>query len=157
MWLVYLYRCCKKCYVLCLGIQRNLLVSFKYAAYGTVINICTAKRRYWQNHIDYILAINAPSLLCEEPSAATVVFGLQYTISPLNSSWVLPIILCWFHCIHFEMWNIYYWKINAENIVVTKVDWQTITMKQKYFTCVWTNTTQHAILCSWDSSIHFSI
>ena len=44
----------------------------------------------------------------------------EYSSSPLNTSNVVPIILRLFSFIHFVMWNIYYWKINADNAVVTK-------------------------------------
>ena len=42
--------------------------------YDVVINLCTAESGYWQNYIDYILTINASLLLCEESSAATVLY-----------------------------------------------------------------------------------
>ena len=52
------------------------------------------------SHFDYILAINASLLLCEEPSADTILSAVKYSISPLNSSNVFPIIVCCFYCVH---------------------------------------------------------
>ena len=48
---------------------------------------------YWRNHVNYILALNALLLLCEEPTAATMVFGVKYAIYHSNSSFLLFIIL----------------------------------------------------------------
>ena len=84
-------------------------------------NPCTAEPWYWQNHVNYILVRNASLLLCEELSVATILSVVKYSISPLNSSNVLPVVLCWFHYVHFEIWNIYCWKINAKNIATEKV------------------------------------
>ena len=59
-----------------------------------VINSCTAEPRYWQNHVNYIFAINALLLLCKEPSATTLVFDVKCPISPLRSALYFFIILC---------------------------------------------------------------
>ena len=69
----------------------------KYAGdqgeYGTLINPY-AEPREGQNHVDYMLTINASLLLHEEPSAATISSDVNYYISPLNSGIVHSIILC---------------------------------------------------------------
>ena len=64
---------------------------------------------------DYIFTINPSLLLREEPSAATLLSEGMYSLFHLNSSNVLPIILCWFYCIHFEMWNFFVEK-STQNI-----------------------------------------
>ena len=66
---------------LCGLIQGHFLVQSKYAEFG-MIKSCTAERGYWQNHVNYILAINVSLHICKEPSAATIVFGVKYAISP---------------------------------------------------------------------------
>ena len=118
-WLVYFYRFCELliCYM---GIQGDFLVQSKYAEYGILSNPYTADPGYWQNHVDYIVNIKAYFLFCEKLSATTILFDIKYFTSPLNSSNVLPIILCWFYRIHFEMWNIYSPKINTDSTVITK-------------------------------------
>ena len=80
-----------------------------------MVDSCTAKPGYWQNHVKYILVINASSVLGERPSAATIEFNVRYHISPLNSNHVLCIISCQCYCIHFEMCNIFCWKIKVDN------------------------------------------
>ena len=97
------------------------LVWYKYAEYGIAINPCSTEPRYWQNHVDYILALNASLLLCKEPSAVTILFDVKYSISALNYSNFLTIILCWFYYVHIEMRNIHCQKINADNIVITRI------------------------------------
>ena len=39
-------------------------------------------RKHWQNHVDYYLALNVSMLLCEDPSAATILSDVKYSISP---------------------------------------------------------------------------
>ena len=119
MGLVYFYRFCEWLNALVLGIQWNFLVASKYAEYGNVIDLFTAEPGCRKNHVDYIFTTKA-SLLCDEPSAATILSDLKYSISTLNCNTVLPMILCCFYCIHFEIWYIYCWEINADNTAVTK-------------------------------------
>ena len=45
--------------------------------------------------------------LHEEASRARVVSDVKYSISPLISRKVLPIIFCWFYGVRFEMWHIW--------------------------------------------------
>ena len=97
-----------------------VLVESKHAEYGIAINPRTAESRYWQKHVDYILAISASLLLCERPSAASILSNVKYTSFPLNCSNLLPIILRWLYCVHFKMWHIKCRKFNANNVEVTK-------------------------------------
>ena len=71
-------------------------------------------------HMLLATALNASLLICKQPSAAKISSGVKYSRSTLNSSNVRPMVLCWFYCVHFQMLNIYCWKINADNIVVTE-------------------------------------
>ena len=96
-----------------------------------------AKSRYWQNHVDYILAINASLILCEEPSTATIVSHVKFSRPPLKSRNVLPIFYVDFtYCAHFEMWNIYCRKINADDISVTKVIYKFNYEIKMFYMCV---------------------
>ena len=97
--------------------------SIQICRIGIVIN--------WQNHYNYMLAINASLLHCEEPSAATIVFDVKYAISPLNSGLVLFIISCCLYSIQIETCNIYFWKIDANYL-------QALIMKYECFTCLFT-------------------
>ena len=87
--------------------------------------------------------------------AATILSHIKQSVSPLNSSSVLPIISFWFYRIYFKMWNIHCWKINADNTVVTKeliykhTLWSTIVLD------VCRPTLQHVSLLNSDTSIHF--
>ena len=67
-------------------------------------------------HVNYILTANASLQILL--GAISTHNDIWYATSPLNSSNVLPIILCWLYCVHFQMWRIYCWKINADNKVV---------------------------------------
>ena len=82
-------------------------------------NPCTAEPGYWQTHVDYISTINVSILLCEEPSAAAILFDVNYFIYPLNSSNVLPIVLGLFNVYTLKYETIII-KINADNTVVIK-------------------------------------
>ena len=103
---------------LCRVIRFHFLVWYKYADFGIVIKSCTAEPGYWQNHVNYILVINASFFLCEGPSRATLIFEVKCAISPFNFGLVLVILLC---CIYFETCNINCWKINANDIEMTEL------------------------------------
>ena len=92
----------------------NFLVQSKYAGYGIVINPCTTDRRYWQNHVDYILTINA-SLPLQKPSEATILSDMKYSISALNSGNGLPIIY-----IDFTVYTLKYETFIVEKSMQTK-------------------------------------
>ena len=128
---IYFYRFCE-------------LLFFLYWEFSGLIQIC----RIWhfcttefgcrQINVDYILTKNDSLLLCEEPSSAKLLSDVKYFISSVNSGNVLPVILCWFYCVHFEMWDIYCRKNQSS---YKRVNLQILTMKWNCFTCVSTNTT----------------
>ena len=99
------------------------------------------------------LAISASLFLCEEPSAATIVFDVKYAISPVSSNLVLSIILFWFYCILFE---------TCKFFVVNKCRWYSnnkivdlqalAAMKCECSPCLLTYITTW-IWHSWDTSI----
>ena len=101
-------------------------------------------------------AIKASLLFCEEPSAATIILDVKCGTSLLNASLVRLIILCWFCCMYFETFSIYFRKINAEDIVVAKylINKPLQTTKHQRFTCLSTyNTTIN--MYSWYTSMIF--
>ena len=100
---------------LCKVMWENFLAQSKYAEFSIGMNSCTAQPGYWQNHVSYILSINAPLLLCDDSSVATIVLDAKYVISPFNSSFDFFMILCWFYPIHIGKCNIYC-KKSMQNI-----------------------------------------
>ena len=65
-------------------IRGKCLVYSKYAGF-IVINPCTAEPGYRQNHVNFILALNASLLLCVEPCSVTIVFDVKYAIPDSRS------------------------------------------------------------------------
>ena len=114
--------------------DRALLAGYpRYAVYGIVINPSTAEPGYWQNHVDYILTKYASLLLCQEPSAATILSHVNYSGYPFSSNDVHPTILCWFYYIHSEVRHLLSKKFNAEHTVVTKDRFNLQTFIIKWF------------------------
>ena len=77
-----------------------------FVGWYMAIKPCTAEPGYWQNNINWIFAANASLVLCEEPSAATIMSDVKYTIASLNSNNVFVynvvlILLC-------TVWNVQY-------------------------------------------------
>ena len=106
----------------CKVLPGKLLLWSKYAEFDIlVINSCTMEHVNWQNHVNYILAINAVLVLCDEPPSATIVFDVKCSISVLSFNLVLLKNFCWFYHIHFETCKIYHRKIKADNIAATKL------------------------------------
>ena len=69
---------------LCVILQLLNAFAGWYAEFGIAISSCVAESGSWQNHLNYILAINASLLLCEKPFEATIVFDVKCNTSLLN-------------------------------------------------------------------------
>ena len=102
---------------ICRVIRGNFLVTSKSADLPLCVTLAMPSPD--NGRIAFILAINASSLLCEEPSVGTIVFDVvKYAIYTSYFSFVLLIALSWFYCIHFETCTIYCRKIMTDDIVV---------------------------------------
>ena len=121
--------------------------------YGIVINPCSTEPGYWQNHVDFILALNASLLLCEKPSTATKLFDVKYSVSPLNFRNVLSTIFCWLYSVHFEMSIICCRKINADNTVFTSE----LIHRHQLWNKIILHVCRPMTTCSRNMSIHFSM
>ena len=108
-------------------------------------------RMMWTTFWQYFASL----LRCEESSAATILSDVKHSISSLNSGNVLPIIVCWFYLILFEIWDIYCRKINADHSVVTKELIYKHSLWNKIVLHVCRSTLQNARLYSSDTSIIF--
>ena len=64
------------------------------------IHVCRIRQ---SDHVGRILTINTPLSLHQEPSTATMLSDVKYSIYHLNYGNVLSIIACRFYCVHFEM------------------------------------------------------
>ena len=115
------------------------------------------RTQHWQNHVKYILATSASLQLCYERWTTKMFFDVNNPIPRSNPSIVLPITLCYFHCVHFDTCTIYYRKSDVYIIVFTKQ----LCFKTKLCNTdavhVCRPTLQHMILQSWVKSIYFSM
>ena len=98
-----------------------------------------AELRYWKNHVDYIFE-----------NASLLLYYIAFKFSHRFFNYLL-----FFYYIHFKMWNIYCWKTNAENIIVTIQSIYKHRLSNTNVLHVCRPTLQHVILHDWDSQLIF--
>ena len=81
------------------------LVWLKYAELPIAVNTCTAEPVYWPKHVGQIPNTSTSVLLCEEPSAATIVSEVKYATSLFNSNNVIAFYALNSLSISWNVWN----------------------------------------------------
>ena len=123
----------------------NFLIHFKYADFSIEINCCWARILVESRYLHF--ARKCPLLLCEKPSATTIVFGVTYARCPASFFWKFMLLL------PNTLWNVQHLKSNNQCKIYNRnktVNLEALTMKYECITCLLTYT-KTIIVYSWDT------